>query len=326
MSAVELDIAVPPEFAGARLDAALTTLAARHGEATSRTELARWIRLGAVTVDGARAKPSMALEGGERIVVRAERQPRFDWQAAQPLDFPIVHQDASVIVVDKPAGMVVHPGAGNPSGTLVNGLLHRRPDLAKLPRAGLVHRLDKDTSGLLVVAGDAESHLRLTTAMSERRIERRYLAVVEGRMIAPQRIDLPIGRDPRNRLRQAVRAEGRSAVTHVSIRQRFATHTLVEARLETGRMHQVRVHMAAIAHPLVGDVRYGARGIVPPKAPETLLATVRGFPRQALHAFRLGFAHPESDAPLAFESPLPADIEELLQALASASLACQSQP
>ena len=196
MSAVELDIAVPPEFAGARLDAALTALAAHHGEATSRTELARWIRLGAVTVDGARAKPSMALEGGERIVVRAERQPRFDWQAAQPLDFPIVHQDASVIVVDKPASMVVHPGAGNPSGTLVNGLLHRRPDLAKLPRAGLVHRLDKDTSGLLVVAANPESHLRLTTAMSERRIERRYLAVVEGRMIAPQRIDLPIGRDP----------------------------------------------------------------------------------------------------------------------------------
>ena len=326
MSAVELDIAVPPEFAGARLDAALTALAAQHGEATSRTELARWIRLGAVTVDGARAKPSMALEGGERIVVRAERQPRFAWQAAQPLDFPIVHQDASVIVVDKPAGMVVHPGAGNPSGTLVNGLLHRRPDLAKLPRAGLVHRLDKDTSGLLVVAANPESHLRLTTAMSERRIERRYLAVVEGRMIAPQRIDLPIGRDPRNRLRQAVRAEGRPAVTHVSIRQRFATHTLIEARLETGRMHQVRVHMAAIGHPLVGDARYGARGIVPPKAPETLLATVRGFPRQALHAFRLGFAHPESGAPLVFESPLPADIEELLQALASASRACQSQP
>ena len=317
MSMVQLDIAVPPEFSGARLDTALKALCERHGETVSRTELARWIRLGVVTVNDAPSKPSALLEGGERVVVQAERRPRFDWHAAAPLDFPIVYQDDSVIVVDKPAGLVVHPGAGNPSGTLVNGLLHKRPELAKLPRAGLVHRLDKDTSGLLVVAGDSASQLRLSAAMSEHRIERRYLAVVEGRMIAAQRIDLAIGRDPRNRLRQAVREDGRPAVTHISIRRRFATHTLIEAQLETGRMHQVRVHMAAIGHPLVGDGRYGARGIVPPKAPEALRATVRRFPRQALHAFRLGFAHPTSGESLTFESPLPADIDDLLQALAT---------
>ena len=316
-SVLRLDVVAPPEFNGKRLDSGLVALFEARNVSASRSELARWIRAGLVLVDGAAAKPSTALVGGERIVVEAARRPRFDWTAAEALDFGIVFEDESVLVVDKPAGLAVHPGAGNPRGTLVNGLLHRRPALAKLPRAGLVHRLDKDTSGLLVVAGDHASQLRLIEALSEHRLERRYLAVVEGRTIAAQRIDLPLGRDPRNRLRQAVRSDGRRAVTHVSIRQRFAAHTLVEARLETGRTHQVRVHMAARGHPLVGDTRYGARGIVPPKAQQAAVEVVRGFSRQALHAFRLGFAHPSSGQPLAFESPPPRDFRALLAALAS---------
>ena len=316
-SVLRLDVVAPPEFNGKRLDTGLVALFEARNVAASRSELARWIRAGLVLVDGAAAKPSTALVGGERIVVEATRPPRFDWTVAEALDFGIVFEDESVLVVDKPAGLAVHPGAGNPRGTLVNGLLHHRPALAKLPRAGLVHRLDKDTSGLLVVAGDQASQLRLIEALSEHRVERRYLAVVEGRMIAAQRIDLPLGRDPRNRLRQAVRRDGRRAVTHVSIRQRFAAHTLVEARLETGRTHQVRVHMAARRHPLVGDTRYGARGIVPPKAQQAAVDVVRGFSRQALHAFRLGFAHPSSGQPLAFESSPPRDLRALLEALAS---------
>ena len=316
-SVLRLDVVAPPEFNGKRLDSGLVALFEARNLAASRSELARWIRAGLVLVDGAAAKPSTALVGGERIVVEAARRPRFDWTAAEALDFGIVFEDESVLVVDKPAGLAVHPGAGNPRGTLVNGLLHHRPALAKLPRAGLVHRLDKDTSGLLVVAGDHASQLRLIEALSEHRVERRYLAVVEGRMIAARRIDLPLGRDPRNRLRQAVRSDGRRAVTRVSIRQRFAAHTLVEARLETGRTHQVRVHMAAQGHPLVGDTRYGARGIVPPKAQQAAVEVVRGFSRQALHAFRLGFAHPSSGQPLAFESSPPRDLRALLEALAS---------
>lgn len=316
-SVLRLDVVAPPEFNGKRLDSGLVALFEARNLAASRSELARWIRAGLVLVDGAAAKPSTALVGGERIVVEAARRSRFDWTAAEALDFGIVFEDESVLVVDKPAGLAVHPGTGNPRGTLVNGLLHRRPALAKLPRAGLVHRLDKDTSGLLVVAADHASQLRLIEALSEHRVERRYLVVAEGRMIAAQRIDLPLGRDPRNRLRQAVRRDGRRAVTHVSIRQRFAAHTLVEARLETGRTHQVRVHMAARGHPLVGDTRYGARGIVPPKAQQAAVDVVRGFSRQALHAFRLGFAHPSSGQPLAFESSPPRDLRALLEALAS---------
>ena len=316
-SVLRLDIVVPAEFGGKRLDAGLAALFRSRDIAASRSEASRWIRVGCVLVDGAEVKPSTTLVGGERIVVEASREPRFDWQAAEQLAFGVVYEDESVIVVDKPAGLAVHPGAGQPRGTLVNGLLHRRPALAELPRAGLVHRLDKDTSGLLVVACDRASQLRLTEDMSAHRVERRYLAVVEGRMIADQRIDKPIGRDPRNRLRQAVREDGRRAVTHVSIRQRFSAHTLVEAQLETGRTHQVRVHLAAAGHPLVGDRRYGARGVVPRNAPPTVLEIVRGFHRQALHAFRLCFVHPANGELLAFESPPPKDFQRLLEALSA---------
>ncbi len=314
---IELDAVVPAEFSGDRFDQAATKLLAADAgaPAVSRSEVGRWIGRGLVTLDGRVVKPKTAVAGGERVRLRVTRMPRFDWRAAERLEFPIVYQDDCLVVVDKPPGLVVHPGAGNARGTLVNGLLHRIPGLATLPRAGLIHRLDKDTSGLLVVAANHSSLLKLGEAMRARRIERRYLAVVEGRLIAGRRIDLALGRDPRNRLRQTVRADGRPAVTEVAARRRYAAHSLVEARLETGRTHQVRVHLAAAGHPLVGDKRYGARGILPPDASATAAAVVRGFGRQALHAFHLAFAHPATAEPLVFESKLPEDMTRLLNAL-----------
>ena len=316
---VELDAVVPPEFNGRRVDRVATRLfEEREGEGgpvVSRAELTRWVRRGLLTLDGRVVKPKTAVAAGQRIRVRVQRMPRFDWSAAEDLAFRVVHEDADILVVDKPAGLVVHPGAGNPRGTLVNGLLRRRPQLAELPRGGLMQRLDKDTSGLMVVAANESSLKHLVADMQARRIERRYLAVVEGCLDADRRIDLAIGRDRRNRLRQSVRPDGRAAVTHVVVKRRFAAHTLVDARLETGRTHQIRVHMATVGHPLVGDTRYGARRIVPPGGTEADTEVVRRFPRQALHAYRLALTHPASGERKTFESDLPEDMRCLLQAL-----------
>ena len=315
---VELDAVVPAEFNGRRLDWAATRLFERRGHGgpvVSRAELTRWIHDGLLRLDGRVVKPRTAVAAGQRVQVRAERPPRFDWTAAEDLACRVVYEDADILVVDKPAGLVVHPGAGNSRGTLVNGLLRHRPALAGLPRAGLVQRLDKDTSGLMVVAGNEAGLKGLVEDMQARRIERRYLAVAEGVLVTDRRIDLAIGRDRRNRLRQRVRADGRAAVTHVAVKRRFAAHTLVEARLETGRTHQIRVHMSSIGHPLVGDSRYRARGIVPPRAALAAVEVVRRFPRQALHAYRLALTHPASGERLSFESELPEDMQCLLQAL-----------
>ena len=318
---VTFDATLPAEFRGQRVDQALAQWLATRPDAptVSRMELKRWILAGAVRLDGRLVEPDAKVGGEGHVHICAERRRQVGWQAAQQLDFPIVYADESVIIVDKPAGLVVHPGAGNPGGTLVNGLLARWPELANVPRAGLVHRLDKDTTGLLVAATNVAAQLTLAEDMAERRIERRYLAIAEGRLISNQRIDLAIGRDPRNRLRQTVREDGRPAVTHVAVRERYAAHTLVEARLETGRTHQVRVHLAAIGHPLVGDKRYGARGTVHRAASPEHARIVRDFSRQALHAYRLAFSHPKSSESMAFESPLPDDLRRLLSALAGAA-------
>ena len=314
---VELDAVVPEEFSGIRVDRAATMLFAeyRRQSGVSRAEIARWLRDGSLTVDGRTVKPKTHVRGGERLRVSTVRPARFDWNAAQDVVFEVVYEDESLVVVDKPPGLVVHPGAGNADGTLINGLLRRRPELAKLPRAGLVHRLDKDTSGLLVVAAQPASRAALTSAMADRRIEREYSAVVEGQLIVDRRIEANIGRDPNNRLRQRVRRDGRPAVTHVAVRGRFPAHTLIGARLETGRTHQIRVHMASIGHPLVGDRRYGARGVVPRGASPEAATDIRDFPRQALHAAKLAFEHPDSREPMRFESALPEDMTGLLVAL-----------
>ena len=281
----------------------------------SRALLCRWIEQGALTVDGAAVKPKSRLKGGETLVLDAELAPREDWRAADPVGFEIVHEDAHLLVVNKPAGVVVHPGAGNPRGTLVNGLLFEYPELAALPRAGIVHRLDKDTSGLLLVARTPQAQHALGRMLARREIGRRYLAVVEGMLTGGMDIDQPIGRDPLRRTRQAVRADGRAALTRVRVLERFRAHTLVEATLETGRTHQIRVHLAAVHHPLVGDVRYGARGRLPPGAAAETVAVLRGFRRQALHAWQLRFVHPfGGDEVRVLQAP-PADLQALIDTL-----------
>jgi 23S rRNA pseudouridine1911/1915/1917 synthase len=220
-----------------------------------------------------------------------------------------------VIVIDKPAGLVVHPGAGNSAGTLVNALLHRDPSLAALPRAGIVHRLDKDTSGVMVVARTLPAHTALVEQLSSREVHRQYLAVVVGALVSGGTANAPIDRHPRDRIRMAVREDGRDAVTHYRLRERFRAHTLLECRLETGRTHQIRVHMQHLKHPIVGDPLYGGPLKLPRGATEALVEALRGFRRQALHAETLEFAHPVSGEPVRCSAPVPADMRALIKTL-----------
>jgi 23S rRNA pseudouridine1911/1915/1917 synthase len=304
---------VPRALAGERVD----RVAAELFDGFSRAVLARWIQAGRLTANGAAVRPRDKLRGGETLRLDAELEPREDWRSAQQVPFTVVFEDADLLVVDKPPGVVVHPGAGNPDGTLVNGLLLHRPELARLPRAGIVHRLDKDTSGLLLVAATETARTRLVAQLAARDISRRYLAVVEGCLTAGLDIDRPIGRDPALRTRQRVRADGRPALTRVRVLSTFRAHTLIEAQLETGRTHQIRVHLAHVGHPLVGDVRYGARLRLPPGADAATQTVLRGFRRQALHAWRLAFRHPVTGTDLAFEAPVPEDLAGLIDALAA---------
>jgi 23S rRNA pseudouridine1911/1915/1917 synthase len=302
---------VPDHAVGKRFDRVATELFPEF----SRSQLTAWIRSGALVIDGRPAKPSFRLLGGEDMTLDAEVEQRAGWHLAQSVPFDVVFEDEHVMVVDKPAGVVVHPGAGNPDRTLVNGLLAYRSSLAALPRAGIVHRLDKDTSGLMVVAASDRALTELVQAMSAYKIDRRYMAIVEGVMVSGGDVDLAIGRDPNRRTRQRVRADGRAALTHVGVRERYRAHTSVVAKLETGRTHQVRVHMSAIGHPLVGDKRYGARGLLPKQPSETLVDAIRRFPRQALHSWTLRFVHPLTGELLLFERAPPADIADLIDAL-----------
>ncbi len=311
MSSINLETTVPAHYAGERLD----RVAALLFDDFSRAELARWIVAGELTVNGHVGKPKNKLIGGETLTLKALRSVREAWQEAQAIGLDVVYEDDHLLVINKPAGLVVHPGAGNPSGTLVNGLLHHRPELSRLPRAGVVHRLDKETSGIMVVAASEVAHVRLTRMIQARKVQRAYVCICEGRMVAGQDIDKPIGRDPHVRTRQAIGEDGKPARTVIRVRERYRAHTLVDARLETGRTHQIRVHMQSIGYPLVGDRRYGARGKVPTGASSALIATLHAFPRQALHAWRLAFQHPLTDEALVFEAPWPEDIVTLIEAL-----------
>ncbi len=311
MDPIEQDAVVPAEYAGERLD----WIAAQLFSDYSRAQLTRWISSGELTVDGREVKPKTKLVGGEQLALVADAPLRESWDDAEALSLNLLFEDEHVLVINKPAGLVVHPGAGNPSGTLVNGLLHHRPELAHLPRAGVVHRLDKDTSGVMVVAASQPALQALTRMIANREFERIYVAVCEGRMVAGKDIDAPIGRDPHVRTRQAVREDGKPALTEVRVRERYRSHTLVEAKLHTGRTHQIRVHMQSIGYPLVGDRRYGARGKVPPGAEPALIERLHGFPRQALHAEELGFVHPVAEEWLEFVAPWPADFADLVEAL-----------
>lgn len=307
---IHRELLVPPEQGGRRADLALAELWPEF----SRARIQQWIRIGAVTVDGLILRPRDPLAPGAKAVLNAALEPVGDDQP-EAIALGVVHEDAAVIVIDKPAGLVVHPGAGNRSGTLVNALLHRFPELGRLPRAGLVHRLDKDTSGLLVVARTVTAHTRLVEFMQARRISREYRAVVAGVPTAGGTVDQPIGRHPSDRTRMAVQAGGRAAVTHFRVLERFRAHALLGVQLETGRTHQIRVHLAHLRHPIVGDATYGRRVVLPPSPTPALVETLQAFHRQALHACRLAFPHPEGGEPLAFEAPPPADFEALVAAL-----------
>jgi len=295
-------LTVPPDCAGLRLDQALARLLPAH----SRSRLKAWIDAGRVEVDGAVAPPRRKLAGGERIVVEPDDAGVEVDDAPQAIALAIVHEDAATIVVDKPAGLVVHPGAGNRDGTLLNALLHRYPELAGVARAGIVHRLDKDTSGLMVVARTPEAQTDLVRQLAARGVEREYLAVARGDVAKAATVDAPIGRHPVHRTSMAVVERGKEARTHVSPVERFGVATLVRCKLETGRTHQIRVHLAAIGHPLVGDPVYGTRKAAP---------GVPAFARQALHAEKLGFADPATRKVRRFVSPLPADLSALIATL-----------
>jgi len=301
---------VPESAAGRRFDAVLAELFPDH----SRSRLAGWIRSGEVLLDGRTVRPRDPVRGGEAVALEAviETQVR-----AGPEDIPlrILHEDADVLVLDKPAGLVVHPGAGNPTGTLVNALLHHDAGLAALPRAGIVHRLDKDTSGVMMVARTLAAHTALVAQLAAREVHRQYLAVVVGALVSGGTADAAIDRHPRDRIRMAVREDGRAAVTHFRLRERFRAHTLLECRLETGRTHQIRVHMAHLKHPIVGDPLYGGPLRLPKGASDGLVEALRGFRRQALHAESLAFAHPATGEPVRCEAPVPDDLQALVAAL-----------
>lgn len=280
----------------------------------SRGRLQKWIRSGALRVDGQAQKPTYRVSGGETLVLDAEPEYRDDVRA-ENISLDIVFADEDIIVLIKPAGLVVHPAAGNPDGTLQNALLHFDPRLAALPRAGIVQRLDKDTSGIMVVARSERAHNSLIRQLQSRTMSRIYRAVALGDMISGGTVDAPIGRHPVDRKRMAVVASGRPAVSHYRILERFPGISYIEVSLETGRTHQIRVHMAHIGHPLVGDPVYGRstrrrRGMT--DAQHDLL---RAFPRQALHAVRIELNHPGSGEAVAFDAPLPADFERLLTEL-----------
>jgi 23S rRNA pseudouridine1911/1915/1917 synthase len=301
---------VPESAAGRRFDAVLAELFPEF----SRSRLAAWIRDGDALLDGRQARPRDPVRGGEVVRLAARRQVET---TAVPQDIPlrILFEDEHVLVVDKPAGLVVHPGAGNADGTLVNALLHRDPSLAALPRAGVVHRLDKDTSGVMVVARTLQAQAALVEQLSARGVHRQYLAVVVGALVSGGTVDAPIDRHPRDRIRMAVREDGREAVTHYRLRERFRAHTALECRLETGRTHQIRVHMAHIRHPIVGDPLYGGPLKLPRGATDALVAALRGFQRQALHAETLEFAHPATGEPVRCSAPVPDDMLALMATL-----------
>lgn len=306
---IQIQVQASPEHAGLRLD----QVAAELFGGFSRARLQEWIKTGALTVNGEVVKPKQKLVGSEQLVLDAVLLPEVE-DEAEPITIKVVYEDDELLVIDKPAGLVVHPAAGHAAGTLLNGLLHHNATQANLPRAGIVHRLDRDTTGLMVVAKTLETHASLVAQLQDKSLYREYEAVVQGVMTGGGKVEAPVGRHPTDRKRMAVVPSGKPAVTHYRVTERFRGHTLVRVQLETGRTHQIRVHMTHIRYPLVGDQTYG-RLRFPAGASVELRDALHKFPRQALHARRLGLIHPVSGEEVRFESPLPADMEVLLATL-----------
>lgn len=305
---------IPEALAGQRLDRVLAELFPEY----SRTRLQQWLKAGHLHVDGMSPAPRTPVGGGEVVMldpgIARAVDPTND-AVAEEVAFGIVHEDETIIIVNKPAGLVVHPAAGHHGGTLQNGLLHHDPALAAIPRAGIVHRLDKDTTGLMVVARTLSAHHRLVAQLHDRGILREYRAIVNGVPIAGDTVEAPIGRHPRDRQRQAVVRDGKSAVTHYRVREKFRAHAHLSVRLDTGRTHQIRVHMAHVGLPLVGDPMYGGRRQLPRQPHPDLQDALARLQRQALHAARLEFSHPESGEWLGWQADPPADFEAVLAAL-----------
>ncbi|MFZ1386281.1 MAG: 23S rRNA pseudouridine(1911/1915/1917) synthase RluD [Thiolinea sp.] len=301
---------VPPEMAQQRLDQVVASLCPQY----SRSQLQKWIKSGQVLVDNKPLKPKERLTGGEQIIIHATQEVQTRSEA-EAMSLNIVYEDDAILVLNKPADLVVHPGAGNWSGTLVNGLLHYDPQLEYLPRAGIVHRLDKDTTGLMVVAKTLAAHNSLVEQLQERDVSREYLALVQRPVIAGGTIEGNIGRHHIDRLKMAVIEGGKEAITHYRVEERFRHHTLLRVALETGRTHQIRVHLTANNMPIVGDQLYGGRPRVPAGISGELREALQTFPRQALHATRLGLVHPMTEEELEWEAPVPADMESLLALL-----------
>ncbi len=301
---------IPLGCAGRRVDQVLAELFPEF----SRSRLSAWLKDGMVRINGTTLRPRDAVRGGEWVEVNAKLVAVSPSQP-QAIALCLLHEDADVFVVDKPAGLVVHPGAGNPDGTLVNALLHLDPHLAALPRAGIVHRLDKETSGALIVARNLAAHASLVEQLTARDIHRQYEAIVAGTPVTGGTVDAPLDRHPVDRLKRAVVEDGKPALTHYRIRERYRAHTRIECQLETGRTHQIRVHMAHLKLPLIGDPLYGGSLRLPKGASAELIAALRSFKRQALHAERVEFSQPKSGATIVAEAARPQDMTDLIAAL-----------
>jgi len=309
---LKLDGIISDESAGLRLDQALAQLFSDY----SRGQITKWIKAGDVRVNDKVLRPRDAVMGGEHVVIAAQIEVVDDTWVAEAISLSIIYEDDDVIILNKPAGMVVHPGAGNHDGTLVNALLHHCPQLEAIPRAGIVHRIDKATTGLLMIAKTLQAHNSLVTQLQERTVLREYQAIVMGVMTAGGTVDAPVGRHPIDRKKMAVTGNGKPAVTHYRVEQRYRAHTHIRCKLETGRTHQIRVHMAHIRYPLLGDPAYGGRIRLPKGASEATKEALQGFRRQALHAGLLGFIHPTTGEEVSWRVDMPEDMQNILAVLA----------